>query len=66
VSTNTKAFLAAVLAYVVTRVGFALLQFEPTRDFDTLVGYAVDIAIWVIVFAGVYWLLTTAMRKRAV
>jgi hypothetical protein len=63
-SNNTKAFLAAVLAYLVTRIGFALLQFEPTRDFETVLGYAADIAIWVVVFAGVYWLLTTAMKKR--
>jgi hypothetical protein len=62
-SNNTKAFLSAVLAYLATRVGFALLQFEPTRDLETLLGYAVDIAIWVVVFSGVYWLLTTAMRK---
>jgi hypothetical protein len=61
---NTKAFLAAVVAYLVTRIGFALLQFEPTRDLGLVLGYAVDIAIWVVVFTGVYWLLTAAMKKR--
>ena len=54
---STKLVLSVVITYLITRGAFYLTNFNPTRDLKTIPGYALDIAIWVIVIVAIRWVL---------
>ena len=53
---NMKLALCVLIAYVITRVGYFVSGFNPTRDLKTVPGYAIDIAIWIVVFFAARWI----------
>jgi len=47
---NLKSFIAAVITYAITRIGFGLANFKPINEFSFLVALLIDISIWMIIF----------------
>jgi hypothetical protein len=59
---GTISVLAGVATYMITRLSYWALKFNPQRDLQFLPGLLVDITIWALVFFLVRWVLlkTTA------
>ena len=47
---NLKSFIAAVFTYAITRIGYSLANFKPSNEFSFIVGFLIDISIWMILF----------------
>lgn len=56
--TNTgKNFVSIIITFIVTRVGYWFFNFDPRNDFSTVPGYAIDIAIWLVLFYLMVWII---------
>ena len=44
-----------VIAFVLIKASFRKFNFDPTRDFPTVKGYALDLGIWMLVCLIIYW-----------
>ena len=47
---NLKSFIAAVITYAITRIGYGLANFKSFNEFSFLVALLIDISIWMIIF----------------
>jgi hypothetical protein len=58
-----RALLAALATYFVVHAGSLLTGFNPLRDLPRVTGWAVDITIWMAVYALAYGALGRVPRK---
>jgi len=56
-SNSAKFILSVIITALITRCGFSLSKFNPTRDLKMIPGFVLDIAIWVIVMVATRWVL---------
>lgn len=47
---NLKSFIAAVITYAITRIGYRLANFKPINEFSFLVALLIAVSIWMILF----------------
>jgi hypothetical protein len=53
----SRAAMTFFIAWLITRLFHWASGFEPIRDLKGILGYSVDLAIWLAVCIIIYWLL---------
>jgi uncharacterized membrane protein YhhN len=61
---GTNSVLAGVATYLITRLGYWALKFNPNRDLQFLPGLLVDIIIWALVFFLVRWVILKTTTSK--
>ena len=52
-----RSLITFAFAWLITHLFYRLSGFEPIRDIKGLIGYAVDLAIWLAVYFLILWFL---------
>lgn len=64
---GAKQILTVVLSYIISRTGYWLFDFNPANYFSSIIGYIIDIAIWLTLYYVIMLLLkkltTTNLAK---
>ena len=61
---NLKSFIAAVITYAITRIGYSLANFKPLNEFSFIVGFLIDISIWMILFYLILQILEKLFKTK--
>lgn len=56
--------LAVILTFVISRAGYKLLGFNPMEYFSGVTGYAVDIAIWLVICFAILWIFKKLFKTK--
>jgi len=51
---SNRGLITAIISYVVIRLFYGISGFDPVRSFPGIAGYALDFAVWVLVYGVVY------------
>lgn len=54
----SRMLITVVITYVLTRLFYWLSGFEPVRAFPGLIGYLLDLAIWILAAFSIFWSLS--------
>lgn len=57
-----RALLATLATYSLVHAGIHFSGFNPIRDLPKPLGWGVDVAVWMAVYAAVYWLLGSSVK----
>jgi hypothetical protein len=53
----SRNFIVFFIAWVITRLFYWLIGFNPIRDLPAVLGYPIDLGIWLLVSFISYWFL---------
>lgn len=51
---SKRALATAIISYIVIRTFYGISGLDPVRSFPGIAGYALDFAVWVIVYVAVF------------
>ncbi|RPI05223.1 MAG: hypothetical protein EHM64_07285 [Ignavibacteriae bacterium] len=63
-SNTTKNILSIVFTFVISRTVYWLTGFQPTRDYPFVVGTAIDIIIWLVLYFIIFWFVSKTLSAK--
>lgn len=63
-SKSSKTFITLILTYATKRIGTGLTNFEPLINFPGVLGYVVDISVWIALFYLIQWVLDKVIKTK--
>jgi hypothetical protein len=56
--------IASFIAWIITRLFYLMSGFNPIQDFTGVLGYVIDLGIWMLVCSTTYWSLGVLRMGR--